>query len=250
MFLRRRRAVSRRPGLCAEPAQFSRRLGKPPGTCRQSAEEIPGALAASDALRAFTPQPRGRSRIACKLRFLRCTFDSRWYPGARSACLASNQNNCQRPGRPHNSTANHLCGGVRLRLCRGEFCFADEIKPAHPLRRHADRHAGHAQPRRSTVTTSCKPTATTSRRGFYPNRQINRGNVAQAAPGLDLPDRHHGIDGDVADRGERRHVCDDLVRPRLCARRAHRRGKVGVQAEARPDHHLLLRAEQSRRRRL
>ena len=41
---------------------------------------------------------------------------------------------------------------------------------------------------------------------FYPNSQINAGNVEQAAPGLDLPDRGEGVAGDLADRRQRRDV--------------------------------------------
>ena len=41
---------------------------------------------------------------------------------------------------------------------------------------------------------------------YYPNRQINTVNVAQAAPGLDVPDRGDGLDGDLADRRQRRDV--------------------------------------------
>ena len=83
---------------------------------------------------------------------------------------------------------------------------------------------------------------------FYPNRQINVGNVRQAASGLDLPDRGQGVDGDSADRRQRRDVRHDLVQPCLRARRPDRRGALALQARDGSDHDLLLRPEQSRRR--
>ena len=85
---------------------------------------------------------------------------------------------------------------------------------------------------------------------YYPNRQINVGNVQGPAPGLDLPDRGRRDDGDDAHRRERHHVRHDGVQPRLCARRAHRRAALALQARHGRDHDLLLRPEQSRRRRL
>ncbi len=65
---------------------------------------------------------------------------------------------------------------------------------------------------------------------YYPNRQINTTNVSGSAPGLDLPDRGRGDDGDDADRRQRHHVRHDGVQPRLCARRAHRRRALALQA--------------------
>ena len=83
---------------------------------------------------------------------------------------------------------------------------------------------------------------------YHPASADQRRQRAAPAPGLDLPDRGQGIDGDLADRRERRHVCHDLVQPGLCAQRADRRAALVLQACARADHDLLLRAEQSRRR--
>ena len=82
---------------------------------------------------------------------------------------------------------------------------------------------------------------------FIPRPDQCRQRPAPAS-GLDFPDRGQGIDGDLADRRERRDVRHDLVQPRLCAQRANRRGAVALQASARADHDLLLRSEQSRRR--
>ncbi len=66
------------------------------------------------------------------------------------------------------------------------------------------------------------------------------------APGLDLPDRREGIDGDLADRGQRRDVRHHLVQPPLRARRPHRGRAVALQAEDGTGHDLLLRPEQPR----
>ena len=79
----------------------------------------------------------------------------------------------------------------------------------------------------TTARTSCRPTAITRRRASIPPARSTRGNVARPACRLDLPDRHSRYAGDLADRRQRRDVCDDLVRPRLCARRQDRRSRSG-----------------------
>ena len=83
---------------------------------------------------------------------------------------------------------------------------------------------------------------------YHPAAQINAVQRPEPASGLDLPDRRQGIDGDLAHRRERRHVCHDVVQPRLRARCANRRAALALQAPAGADHDLLLRSEQSRRR--
>ena len=81
---------------------------------------------------------------------------------------------------------------------------------------------------------------------FYPNRQINVGNVVASAASLDLPDRCQGVDGDVADCGERHHVSHHIVRSRLCAECTHRRADLVLRAEAGAADDLLLRSQQPR----
>ena len=63
---------------------------------------------------------------------------------------------------------------------------------------------------------------------FYPAKQIDRDNVKKPARRMDFPDRRQGIAGDVANRRRRRHVCDDVVQPCLCARRENRRHSSGI----------------------
>ena len=82
---------------------------------------------------------------------------------------------------------------------------------------------------------------------YYPADQINTGNVAQAAARVHLPDRSDGVDGDLADRRQRRDVPHDLLQPRLRDRRDDRQGVLALQAQDGAGHHLLLRPEQPRR---
>ena len=63
---------------------------------------------------------------------------------------------------------------------------------------------------------------------FHPGGADQRLERAAAASGLDFPDRGQGVDGDLADRRQRRDVCHDLVQPRLCAQRADRRAAVAL----------------------
>ena len=63
---------------------------------------------------------------------------------------------------------------------------------------------------------------------FYPNAQINRGNVAHLHPAWIFSDRGQGIAGDLADHRQRRHVRHHVVQPRLRARRQDRRRKFGT----------------------
>ena len=63
---------------------------------------------------------------------------------------------------------------------------------------------------------------------FYPNAQINRGNVAHLHPAWIFPDRGQGIARDLADRRQRRHVRHHLVQPCLCARRARPARRSGT----------------------
>ena len=55
---------------------------------------------------------------------------------------------------------------------------------------------------------------------YLPESPDQRPERRQAASGVDFPDRGQGVDGDDADRHQRRHVRHDVVQPRLCARRA------------------------------
>ena len=115
-------------------------------------------------------------------------------------------------------------------------------------RHHAQQcHPGHAQPRRER-----RQQLPAHQRRLYPEALSSRGAdqcLQRPAPasGLDFPDRRQGIDGDLAHRRERRHVCHDVVQPSLCAQCANRRAVMVLQASARADHDLLLRSEQSRR---
>ena len=77
----------------------------------------------------------------------------------------------------------------------------------------------HARrPPTSDGATSCTRTATTRRRATTRHADQHR-QCRQAAAGVHLPDRGDGVDGDGADRRRRRDVPDDLVQPRLRARR-------------------------------
>ena len=69
-----------------------------------------------------------------------------------------------------------------------------------------------------------------------------------AEAGLRLSDRGAGIDGDRADRRQRRHVPDDVVQSRVRDRRQDRRRVLALQAQARSDRDRLLRQQQPRRR--
>ena len=80
------------------------------------------------------------------------------------------------------------------------------------------------------------------------SRQADRSRQRQEpARRMDIPDRRQGIAGDFADRRRRRHVRDDVVQPRLCARRQDRRAALALQSQDGTDHDLLLRPQQSRR---
>ena len=63
---------------------------------------------------------------------------------------------------------------------------------------------------------------------FYPNAQINRGNVAHLHPAWIFSDRGQRVARDVADHRRRRHVRHHVVQPRLRARRQDRRGNLAL----------------------
>ena len=110
-------------------------------------------------------------------------------------------------------------------------------------------HAGHAQSRRQRRQQLPAHQRRLHAEALLSAQSDQRRQCEAPAPGLDLPDRRQGIDGDLADRRERRHVRHDVVQPRLRAQRPDRRAALALQARDRADHDLLLRAEQSRRRR-
>ena len=114
---------------------------------------------------------------------------------------------------------------------------------------HAQQcHPGHAQSRRERRQQLPAHQRRLYAEALSPRRADQRLQRPPPAPSLDFPDRRQGVDGDLAHRRQRRDVCDHLVQPSLCAERADRRAALVLQAAARADHDLLLRAEQSRRR--
>ena len=116
---------------------------------------------------------------------------------------------------------------------RGGRCLAG---PAHQGRRRLEELAAHQR--------QLRPDA------LLPRRAHHRRERRAAAAGLRVPDRGGRVDGNRADRGQRRHVPHDRVQPRVCDRRRHRQGVLALQAQDGADHHLLLRPEQPRRRHL
>ena len=66
---------------------------------------------------------------------------------------------------------------------------------------------------------------------YYPNSQINTGNVGKLRPAWMFQTEVTEIAGDDADRHQRHHVCDDLVQSRLRAECAHRRTDLALQAQ-------------------
>jgi glucose dehydrogenase len=76
---------------------------------------------------------------------------------------------------------------------------------------------------------------------FYPNRQINASNVAKLRPAWIFQT-------EVKESMETTPI--DLVQSSLCARCPNWRAIVALQAQARASDGVLLRAKQSRRRRL
>ena len=85
---------------------------------------------------------------------------------------------------------------------------------------------------------------------FYPNRQINVGNVGKLRPAWIFQTEVKESHRNVADRRQWRHVRHDVVQSCLRARCADRRGALALQAQDGADDCLLLRPQQSRRRRL
>ena len=68
---------------------------------------------------------------------------------------------------------------------------------------------------------------------FYPNAQINRGNVGHLHPAWIFSTEVKEFAGDLADHRQRRDVRHHVVQPRLRARRQDRRGDLALQAQAR-----------------
>ena len=83
---------------------------------------------------------------------------------------------------------------------------------------------------------------------LLPRQPDQREQRRQAAAGVRVPDRRAGVDGDRADRRQRRHVPHDVVQSRLRDQRGDRRGILALQAQDGSDHDVLLRPEQPRRR--
>ena len=73
---------------------------------------------------------------------------------------------------------------------------------------------------------------------LLPWHEINTGNVARLRPAFVVPDRGDGIDGDGADRRQRRDVPHDFVQPRVRGRRRDRRGVLALQAQDGAGHDL------------
>ena len=83
---------------------------------------------------------------------------------------------------------------------------------------------------------------------YYTGSADQRRQRRQAQAGVRVPDGGAGVDGDRADRDQRRDVPDHVVQPRLCHRRDDRRRILALQAQARTDRHGVLRQQQPRRR--
>ena len=84
---------------------------------------------------------------------------------------------------------------------------------------------------------------------FYPNKQINRGNVGKLHPAwIFQTEVKESIETSPIIVNGVMYV-DDVLQPCLRDRREDRRGDLALQAQARRSHDLLLRPEQSRRRR-
>ncbi len=153
------------------------------------------------------------------------------------------------PGEPRHGTHHTPRGARRSRRPRRRL---RGHRPGGPqrrqVRRHVERHAGHAQSRRRQRQRLPADQRRLRADPLLPEPADQHRQRRPPASRLDLSDRHLGIAGNHADRGERHDVRDHGIRPRLRARRPHRAGAVALQAEAGTDHHLLLRIEQPRRR--
>ena len=78
---------------------------------------------------------------------------------------------------------------------------------------------------------------------YHPAAQINAANVSPPpASGLDLQTDVKEVDGNLADRRQRRHVCHDLVQPRATRSTRDRPAAVVLQAAARTDHRPIAAA--------
>ena len=127
------------------------------------------------------------------------------------------------------------------------FCLERSAPPrlsrpgSRTRRRSRTRRARRPRPRRSRRSRSSSSAtphkdssnflhtnANYEQTRFYPNAQINRGNVGASASGLDLLDRGQGVAGDVADHRRWRHVRHHVLQPRLRARRQDRRRRSGT----------------------
>ena len=146
----------------------------------------------------------------------------------------------------------HPCGGrrgaglvARHQRCRGECPGGQE---GHAIRQHGDGHPGPAQPRRRRRQQFPPHQRQLRADPLLPEPADQSRQCRQAAAVLDLPARRAREPGDDTDRHRRRHVRDHGLRPRVRARRAHRRAAVELRARDGADHDLLLRPEQSRRR--
>ena len=110
---------------------------------------------------------------------------------------------------------------------------AQEVKQETPNRHRARQRFLRSRSSNSTRPTRAPAIFSADQRQLRPDallsRQADRPRQRQEpARRLDLPDRRQGIAGDFADRGRRRDVCDDVVQPRLRARRQDRRSSSGT----------------------
>ena len=98
----------------------------------------------------------------------------------------------------------------------------------------------------ATRRTGSTPNGSYAQTRYYPGNQINSQQRRQAEARVRLPDRGAGVDGNRADRRQRRDVPDHVVQPRLRDRRGDRRGVLALQAQDGPDHHRAAAATNNR----
>ena len=127
----------------------------------------------------------------------------------------------------------------------GQASAKSGCKTEHPS---GNGHPGNAQSVRHRQQQFPAHQRRLHAEALLPEQSDQHRQCPPPAPGLDLPDRNQGIDGNLADRRERHHVCHDVVQPRLRAQCANRRRAMALQARHGSDHDLLLRAQQPRRR--